>query len=54
MYRRALKEYPRFGEAWYRLSLTDYKLSAFSDAYKALLNTVELATRQCRCQGEAG
>jgi tetratricopeptide (TPR) repeat protein len=42
MYRRALKEDPRYGEAWYRLALTDYKVSAFADAYKALLNTVEL------------
>jgi tetratricopeptide (TPR) repeat protein len=42
MYRRALKEDPRFGEAWYRLALTDFKVSAYSDAYKALLNTVEL------------
>ena len=25
MYRRALKEDPRFGEAWYRLALTDYQ-----------------------------
>src|SRR5271169_6848394 len=42
MYRRALKEDRRFGEAWYRLALTDYKVSAFSDAFTALLNTVEL------------
>ncbi len=42
MYRRALKEYPRFGEAWYRLALTDFRVSAFTDAYKALLNTVDL------------
>lgn len=42
MYRRALKEDARFGEAWYRLALTDYKLYAYSDAFKALVNTVEL------------
>ncbi len=42
MYRRALKEDQRFGEAWYRLALTDYKLYHYSDAYKALINTVEL------------
>lgn len=42
MYRRALKEFPRDGEAWYRLALTDYQLHAYSDAFKALLNTVEL------------
>lgn len=42
MYRRALKEDARFGEAWYRLALTDYKLYHYSDAFKALINTVEL------------
>lgn len=42
MYRRALKEDPRSGEAWYRLALTDYKLAHYSDAFKALTNTVEL------------
>ncbi len=42
MYRRALKEDQRFGEAWYRLALTDYQLHAYSDEFKALLRTVEL------------
>lgn len=42
MYRRALKEDGRFGEAWYRLALTDYQLHAYSDEFRALLNTVEL------------
>ncbi len=42
MYRRALTEDRRNGEAWYRLALTDYKLSSYSDAFKALSNTVEL------------
>src|SRR5580704_7653732 len=42
MYRRALKEDRRNGEAWYRLALTDYKLSNYSDAFRALINTVDL------------
>ncbi len=42
MYRRALKEDARFGEAWYRLALTDTKLYHYGDAFKAFLNTVEL------------
>ena len=42
MYRGALKEDRRSGEAWYRLSLTDLKLYAYGDAFKALLNTIEL------------
>jgi tetratricopeptide (TPR) repeat protein len=42
MYRRALKEDARFGEAYYRLALTDLKLSNYGDGFKALLNTVEL------------
>lgn len=42
MYRGALKEDRRSGEAWYRLALTDLKLFAYGDAFKALLNTVDL------------
>ena len=42
MYRRAYKEDPRSGEAYYRLALTDWKLYAFGDAYHALLRAVEL------------
>jgi len=42
MYRRALKEDPRNGDAWYHRALTDYKLSSYSDAFIALINTVEL------------
>lgn len=42
MYRRALKEDARFGEAWYRLALTDTKLYHYGDAFKAFLNSVEL------------
>ncbi len=42
MYRNALKQDARFGEAYYRLALTDLKLSAYGDAFKALLNATEL------------
>lgn len=42
MYRRALQKDLRFGEAYYRLGLTELKLQAYSDAAKALLRAVEL------------
>jgi tetratricopeptide (TPR) repeat protein len=42
MYRNALKQDGRSGEAYYRLALTDLKLSAYGDAFRALLRTVEL------------
>ncbi len=42
MYRRALQKDKLFGEAYYRLALTDYKLSAYSDAAKMLRITVDL------------
>jgi predicted Zn-dependent protease len=42
MYRNALKQDARFGEAYYRLALADLKLSAYSDAFRQLLRTVEL------------
>lgn len=42
MYRNALKQDARDGEAYYRLALTDLKLGAYGDAYRALANTVEL------------
>jgi tetratricopeptide (TPR) repeat protein len=42
MYRRALKEDARNGDAWYHRALTDYKLSNYSDAFTSLSNTVEL------------
>ena len=42
MYRNAMKQDPRSGEAYYRLALTALKLSAYADAYRALLRTVEL------------
>ena len=42
MYRRAQKEDARSGESYYRLALTDMKLSAYGDAFRALLRAVEL------------
>jgi tetratricopeptide (TPR) repeat protein len=42
MYRRALQKDLRFGEAYYRLALTDLKLQAYSDASRALQRAVEL------------
>jgi len=42
MYRRALQKDLRFGEAYYRLGLTDLKLAAFGDAVRALRRAVEL------------
>ena len=37
MYRKALQKDLRFGEAYYRLALTDLKLAAYSDAVRMLL-----------------
>src|SRR5215510_10154792 len=42
MYRRALQKDLRFGEAYYRLALTDLKLAAYGDAVRALIRAVEL------------
>ena len=42
MYRRALKEDLRLGEAYYKLGLTDLKLAAYGDAAKALVRAVDL------------
>jgi tetratricopeptide (TPR) repeat protein len=42
MYRRALQKDLRFGEAYYRLALTDMKLAAYGDAVRALRRAVEL------------
>jgi len=42
MYRRALQKDLRYGEAYYRLGLTDIKLAAFGDAARALRRAVEL------------
>jgi tetratricopeptide (TPR) repeat protein len=42
MYRNAYKQDPRFGEAYYRLALTDLKLYAYGDAFRALTRAVEL------------
>jgi tetratricopeptide (TPR) repeat protein len=42
MYRRALQKDLRYGEAYYRLGLTELKLQAYADAAKMLLRAVEL------------
>lgn len=42
MYRRALQKDLRFGEAYYRLALTNLKLSAYADAVRSLRRTIEL------------
>jgi tetratricopeptide (TPR) repeat protein len=42
MYRRALQKDLRFGEAYYRLALTDLKLGAVGDASRMLRRSVEL------------
>src|SRR5215831_14715983 len=42
MYRSALKQNLRFGEAYYRLGLTDLKLAAYGDAAQMLLRAVSL------------
>jgi tetratricopeptide (TPR) repeat protein len=42
MYRRALQKDLRYGEAYYRLGLTDLKLQAYAEAAKMLLRAVEL------------
>src|SRR5882724_8483241 len=42
MYRRALQKDLRFGEAYYRLALTDMKLASYGDAVRALRRAVEL------------
>ena len=42
MYRKALQKDMRYGEAYYRIGLTDLKLQAYAEAAKALLRAVEL------------
>lgn len=42
MYRRAIQKDLRFGEAYYRLGLTDLKLQAYADAARILLRVMEL------------
>ncbi|HEY4362536.1 MAG TPA: tetratricopeptide repeat protein [Bryobacteraceae bacterium] len=42
MYRRALQKDKLFGEAYYRLALTDLKLSAYGDAARMLRISVDL------------
>jgi tetratricopeptide (TPR) repeat protein len=42
MYQRALKVEKKFGEAYYRLGLTDLKLAAYGNAAQMLLRAVDL------------
>lgn len=42
MYRRAILKDQRFGEAYYRLGLTDLKLAAYGESIKMLRRAVEL------------
>jgi len=42
MYRRALQKDLRFGEAYYRLALTEINLAAYGDAVRSLRRAVEL------------
>ena len=42
MYRRALQKDLKFGEAYYRLALTEIQLAAFGDAVRSLRRAVEL------------
>ncbi len=42
MYRRALQKNPRYGEAYYRLGLTELKLVQYVEAIRALRRAVEL------------
>jgi tetratricopeptide (TPR) repeat protein len=42
MYRRALQKDMRFGEAYYRLALTEYKLGNYSEEYRWLQRAVSL------------
>src|SRR5579864_4587325 len=42
MYKRALQKDMRFGEAYYRLALTELKLSNYGDAMRWLQRAVEL------------
>lgn len=42
MYRRAMQKDLRYGDAYYRLGLTDLKTGAYSDAVRMLVRAVEL------------
>src|SRR5580704_11521122 len=42
MYKRALQKDLRFGEAYYRLALTELKLGNYGEAFKWLRRAVEL------------
>lgn len=42
MYRRAMQKDMRFGEAYYRLGLTNLKMAAYGDAARSFIRAVEL------------
>src|SRR5665213_4002737 len=42
MYRRALQKDLRFGEAYYRLALTEIQLASYGDAVRSLRRAVKL------------
>jgi tetratricopeptide (TPR) repeat protein len=54
MYRRALKEDMRFGEAWYRLGLTELQTGRIVDALRALQRAVELQPENIEAQAKVG
>jgi tetratricopeptide (TPR) repeat protein len=54
MYRRALKEDMRFGEAWYRLGLTELQTGRIVEALRALQRAVELQPDNVEAQAKVG
>lgn len=54
MYRRALKEDMRFGEAWYRLGLTELQTGRIVEALRALQRAVELQPENIEAQAKVG
>lgn len=54
MYRRALKEDMRFGEAWYRLGLTELQTGRIVEALRALQRAVELQPDNIEAQAKVG
>ena len=54
MYKRALQKDMRFGEAYYRLALTELKLGNYGDAMREAAARGGVAAQQYRCAYEAG
>ncbi len=54
MYRRALKEDMRFGEAYFRLGLTEMKTGRIVEALRALQRAVELQPENIEAQAKVG